>query len=226
MKGETMNWVEILGWCLVATPFITVLPQVIQTIRSKDVNGLSLSSQLSWTASWIMWALYGLSIGSFPAFFNNVVGLLSDTVLLVFIIIYTLREHSWKQAIRREGSHIFVLFTILPVFIMYLAYGWGPAMLNLAIADFIALMPQLITTFKGESLSGLNVWSWWFKVVVNSAWITYGFGINNILSVGWAFFMIPVYFTVIIRIYYDRRRRKQAARVADELHEVELHGHN
>lgn len=221
-----MGWVEILGFALIGTPLFTVLPQVLHTIRTKDVNGLSLSSQLSWTASWLLWAWYGFTIGSAPVLFNNILGLVADGVLLVFILLYTLREHSWRAALKREGSHIFVLFTILPVLIMYAAFGLEPAMLNLAIADFIALMPQLIKSFKSESLSGLNVWAWWGKVVVNTGWIVYGFGIENVLSVAWAFFMVPVYFAVISRIYYDRRKRKAAAAVAEELHEVELHGHN
>lgn len=221
-----MTWFEILGMVLIPTPLIIMLPQIIQTIRSKDVNGLSLSSQASWTASWTVWCLYALTIGSTPIFISNVLGLLADTVLFIFILVYTLREHSWKTMLKREGSHVFVLASILPVFIMYVAYGLEPAILNLAIADFIALLPQLITSFKSKSLSGLNVWSWWFKVIVNISWIVYGFGIGNVLSVSWAFFMIPMYLLVIGRIYYDRRKHKEAEAEPDELHDVELHGHN
>jgi uncharacterized protein with PQ loop repeat len=221
-----MNWIELFGWLLVLTPFFTVMPQVVQTIRTKDVNGLSLSSQMSWTFSWTVWAWYGFTIGSLPVMFNNLLGLITDTVLLVFIIIYTLNEHSWRAALKREGSHLFVMLVILPVFFVYYFFGVEAGLLALAVADFIALMPQLVKSFKSESLSGLSVWSWWAKVVVSSSWIAYGFGIGNVVSVSWAFFMIPVYATVIARIYHDRRKHKAAGVVAEEIHEVEIHGHS
>ena len=173
-----------------------------------------------------MWSLYGLYVGSMPVFLNSMIGLIIDAVLLVFIIVYTLREHSIKTALQREGSHILVLLVIFPVIIMYLSFGLEPAILNLAIADFVALLPQLITTFRSSSLSGLSLWSWIVKLTVSIGWIVYGFGISEILSVAWAFFMIPVYVLVIVRIFYDRRKHKVADVVPDEIHDVEIHGHS
>ena len=221
-----MLWVHILGYILVVTPLFMVGPQVVRTIRTKDVSGLSLSSQLSWTSSWLMWSLYGWYVGSMPVFLNSLLGLIIDLVLLVFIVVYTLREHSFRSALHREGSHILVLLTIFPVVIMYLAFGVEPAILNLAVADFVALLPQLLNTFRSSSLSGLSLSSWIVKTVVATGWIVYGFGISEVLSVAWAFFMIPVYVLVVVRIVYDRRKHKDVCEVSDEIHDVELHGHS
>lgn len=201
-----MNWYDVLGYLLVVAPVIILTPQIIKTIKTQEVEGLSLSSQFAWTLSYVVWMVYALSIGSIPIFANNMLGLIGDTVLLFFILVYSLKEHNIKTLIKREGSHIIVLLAIIPVILVYIFFGIEAAVIALTVGDFVALIPQLVTSFKSKSLSGLSLPTWWFKLTAVTGWIVYGYAINEPLSTLWAWSMILIYVPIIIRIYRDRMK--------------------
>ena len=57
-------WLEILGWCLAATSAVASVPQALRTVRSRNSDGLSLTTQLYWVLSWLMWLYYSVRIGA------------------------------------------------------------------------------------------------------------------------------------------------------------------
>ncbi len=55
-----MNITELIGYFAALLAALIFLPQMIQTIRSKDTNGLSLPTFILVSLSNLMWLSYGL----------------------------------------------------------------------------------------------------------------------------------------------------------------------
>jgi len=58
-----MNITEIIGYTAAGLAGVIFLPQMIQTIRTKNTKGLSLSSFILISFSNSMWLTYGLLTG-------------------------------------------------------------------------------------------------------------------------------------------------------------------
>lgn len=179
-------------------------PQIVRTIRTKNVEGVSVSSQISWIFSWGIWSLYGLHVGSFPVFLNNAIGFVTDSILLFFVFLVALKTQTLKNVFVKEGKHIFVIFLFIPIVIVYFIFGFNVAIVLVAVTDFFILLPQFFVTLSNKSLAGLSIWTWLIKVLVGVGWIGYGFGMGIPLSVGWAFLMVPLQVIILVRILYDR----------------------
>lgn len=68
-----MPLVEIIGSvaaCLTTTSF---LPQVLHTLRTRDVSGISLGMYSLFTAGVALWLVYGVLIGSWPIIVANAI---------------------------------------------------------------------------------------------------------------------------------------------------------
>lgn len=199
-----MSGFEILGYVLLLAPIFFLTPQIVRTIRTKNVEGLSVSSQISWIFSWGIWSLYGLHVGSFPVFLNNAIGFVTDSILLFFVFLVALKTQTLKNVFVKEGKHIFVIFLFIPIVIVYFIFGFNVAIVLVAVTDFFILLPQFLVTLSNKSLAGLSIWTWLIKVLVGVGWIVYGFGMGIPLSVGWAFLMVPLQVIILVRILYDR----------------------
>lgn len=68
-----MPLVDIIGSvaaCLTTTSF---LPQVLHTLRTRDVSGISLGMYSLFTAGVALWLVYGVLIGSWPIIVANAI---------------------------------------------------------------------------------------------------------------------------------------------------------
>eukprot|EP00961_Rhodomonas_salina_P076697 1029486-Rhodomonas_salina.1 len=54
-----MHWIEIIGWAAVAVGTVNMLPQLIKTMRERDVHGLSPLSMVLGIISSSLWMVYG-----------------------------------------------------------------------------------------------------------------------------------------------------------------------
>lgn len=195
---------EVLGYILLLAPIFFLTPQIVRTIKTKNIDGLSITSQIGWIFSWGIWGLYGLYVGSFPVFLNNALGFITDTILLIFIFLIALKTQTLKNIFVNEGKHILVIFLFIPIIIVYFVFGFDVAILLLAVTDFVILLPQFLVTLSKKSLAGLSIWTWGIKVLVGLGWLVYGFGMGIPLSVGWAFLMLPLQVIILVKILYDR----------------------
>lgn len=77
------DWCGYIAGICTATCF---LPQTIRTIKTKDVNGLSLLSYLIYALGMLCWTLYGLYLNSIQMILFNTPSLLFALVIIAEII--------------------------------------------------------------------------------------------------------------------------------------------
>ena len=77
---------EILGYIAGVCTAIAFLPQVIQTIKDKNVSGLSLTSYIIYCSGVVSWILYGYYLHSLQMIVFNSVSLFFSSIVLILII--------------------------------------------------------------------------------------------------------------------------------------------
>lgn len=77
---------EALGYLAGICTAIVFLPQSIQTIKSRNVVGLSLSTYVIYCIGMISWILYGMYLGSVQMMLFNTISLFFATIVLYLII--------------------------------------------------------------------------------------------------------------------------------------------
>ncbi|MEQ1494584.1 MAG: SemiSWEET family transporter [Novosphingobium sp.] len=68
-----MEPVELLGYTASLASGGAFLPQAIRALKTRQTGDLSLSSVLLGAAGTVLWASYGLAIGSGPVMLSNFV---------------------------------------------------------------------------------------------------------------------------------------------------------
>jgi len=67
---------------------LSLLPQVIKTIRTKETNDLSLYMFLFLAAGLVLWIIYGILINALPIILANLLSLILAIIILFFKIRY------------------------------------------------------------------------------------------------------------------------------------------
>ena len=79
---------ELLGYIAGICIAVCFMPQTIQTIRSKNVNGLSLYSYIIYSFGILCWILYGIYIHSLQMILFNTISLFFAVTILYMIFKY------------------------------------------------------------------------------------------------------------------------------------------
>ena len=77
---------ELFGYIAGICTAVCFLPQTLQTIRTKNVEGLSLASYIIYCTGLISWILYGLYIHSLQMLIFNGIGLVFGGIILYMIL--------------------------------------------------------------------------------------------------------------------------------------------
>lgn len=77
---------ELFGYIAGICTAVCFLPQTLQTIRTKNVEGLSLASYGIYCTGLISWILYGLYIHSLQMLIFNSIGLVFGGIILYMIL--------------------------------------------------------------------------------------------------------------------------------------------
>ena len=78
---------EFLGYLAGICTAIVFLPQTIQTIKSKDVKGLSLVTYIIYCIGMLSWISYGAYLGSAQMILFNAISLFFALIILYMILI-------------------------------------------------------------------------------------------------------------------------------------------
>ena len=76
---------EFLGYLAGVCTAICFLPQTIQTIKSRNVSGLSLMSYIIYCTGVLSWILYGAYVHSVQMVIFNTISLFFATIILYMI---------------------------------------------------------------------------------------------------------------------------------------------
>lgn len=77
---------ELLGYIAGICTAIVFLPQSVQTVKSKNVQGLALSSYIIYNIGMVSWILYGIYLKSIQMIVFNSISLIFATIILYMII--------------------------------------------------------------------------------------------------------------------------------------------
>ncbi|MBQ9271594.1 MAG: SemiSWEET transporter [Alphaproteobacteria bacterium] len=77
---------ELLGYVAGICTAIVFLPQSIQTVKTKNVQGLSLSSYIIYNIGMLSWILYGIYLQSIQMIIFNSISLIFASIILYMII--------------------------------------------------------------------------------------------------------------------------------------------
>ncbi len=72
-----------IGYLAAALTASSALPQLLQTLRTRDVRGISIASWLTLATGVALWLVYGAAIGSGPLIVANAFALALDLAILV-----------------------------------------------------------------------------------------------------------------------------------------------
>lgn len=78
----------ILGYIATFLINIAYVPQVVKTIKTKNVEGLSLMMFTILILAGILWIIYGVLLNSFPLIICNGVNVIQSCILLFYKIKY------------------------------------------------------------------------------------------------------------------------------------------
>lgn len=85
---------EAIGFVAAATSTLCWFPQSIRTIRTRDTASISLVSQSAYTGAIVLWAVYGVMIGSWPLILSNIIQLFPLSAVLWIKVANTLAARS------------------------------------------------------------------------------------------------------------------------------------
>ena len=77
---------ELLGYIAGICTAVVFLPQSIETVKTKNVRGLSLSTYIIYTIGMISWILYGVYLRSIQMMLFNSISLVFALIILCMII--------------------------------------------------------------------------------------------------------------------------------------------
>jgi MtN3 and saliva related transmembrane protein len=70
-----LNQINLLGFIAAFLTTIAFIPQTVQSWKTKDLSGISLSMYSLFTAGVVLWVIYAAYTKSWPVLFANVITL-------------------------------------------------------------------------------------------------------------------------------------------------------
>lgn len=78
----------IIGYAAAFLTTLSVLPQIVAILRTRDTSGVSL---FSWIQLWVgvaLWSTYGILLKSGPVIISNLITFIFVSVLLISVIYF------------------------------------------------------------------------------------------------------------------------------------------
>ena len=85
MSVSLADWVGSAAAVLTTLSF---LPQVLHTLKTRDVSGISLVMYSAFTVGVALWLVYGLLLGSWPIVIANVITVLLALAIVVMKLVF------------------------------------------------------------------------------------------------------------------------------------------
>ena len=83
-----MTLTTIIGLVAAFCTTASFLPQAIQTIRTKNTSGISLSMYSLFAVGTLFWLIYGIADSNSPVIIANGITLVFAVIILIYKIIY------------------------------------------------------------------------------------------------------------------------------------------
>ena len=81
--------IQIIGYVAAVSLTMTLLPQLIQSYKTKEVNDISIAFIVMNLCTSLLFLVYGILLKQIPIILANCILILQNIILLSFKIIYT-----------------------------------------------------------------------------------------------------------------------------------------
>lgn len=82
---------DLVGYFAAVLTTISFVPQVLHTLRTRDVRGISLSMYSVFTVGVACWLVYGVILGAWPIVIANLITLILASTILIMKLRYRKR---------------------------------------------------------------------------------------------------------------------------------------
>jgi MtN3 and saliva related transmembrane protein len=83
-----LDTTTIIGLTAAFCTTVSFLPQALQTIKTKDTSGISLSMYSLFTFGTLLWFIFGVMSVNYPVFIANGITLILALIILTYKIRY------------------------------------------------------------------------------------------------------------------------------------------
>jgi len=80
--------IDLVGYVAAILTTIAFVPQVLTSLRTRDLSGVSLPMYSIFTAGVAMWLAYGVMLGSWPIIVANAITLAPSGTVLVLKVMH------------------------------------------------------------------------------------------------------------------------------------------
>ena len=84
----TLSLADVVGSAAAVLTTLSFLPQVLHTLKTRDVSGISLVMYSAFTAGVALWLVYGLLLGSWPIVIANVITVMLALAIVVMKLVF------------------------------------------------------------------------------------------------------------------------------------------
>lgn len=190
--------VVLVGWLAVVMSCVQFVPQVVRTVRTGDLDGVSPLMWAVLTAQGVAWATFGWRAGLVPSVLTNLVLLGSAVVMLQRLAV------GRAAAVQRALAAAAVLLAVDLVVIVTLPNAVLGA-LAAAIA-MVSQVPQVVTALRTDDLSGLSRPMFLLGAVAGACWFLFGLGTGQPSIWVSASFVTALTLVILARIVVTGRR--------------------
>ena len=86
MLDLLFNGGEVIGFIAAFLTTIAFIPQVLKVLKTKSVEGLSLTTYLLYILGVFLWFIHGVNLESLSMIIGNFVSIILTLIILFFII--------------------------------------------------------------------------------------------------------------------------------------------
>ena len=80
-----MSAVDVVGWCAVVVGMVVGVPQLVRLVRTRRVDGLSLTAWRSILAANLAWGAHGARLEQLTMILSNAIGLCTTATIVVLL---------------------------------------------------------------------------------------------------------------------------------------------
>ena len=84
----TLSLADVVGSAAAVLTTLSFLPQVLHTLKTRDVSGISLVMYSAFTTGVALWLVYGLLLGSWPIVIANVITVMLALAIVVMKLVF------------------------------------------------------------------------------------------------------------------------------------------
>ena len=88
LQRSRMNWTQIIGLGAGFLTALSLIPQVVKTLKDKKAEDVSLLTLFVLQAGIILWIIYGFRRDDFPIILTNSISLLVNIIMVILGIRY------------------------------------------------------------------------------------------------------------------------------------------